>query len=321
MKILKLLFINIIIFVILFFTLDYFVYMNYCYHRKIEFPDIFHRPKSYITFLFSPSNFGQTISVLQSGRYLKRQNIANSIKYTKPSIILFGGSYAYGSYLEENLTLGYKITNLTKRNVYNEAMEAGGIHTMNFILSNPDFYKKITPSPEYAIFVYIPNHMKRLTSNLFPSPLDCNNYIQYKLVKDELKLKNESKIFCRSFIIKKFLEKLDSVNNMPNKEQNYKKFMLANELFLESKKRLEEQFPNIKFVILKYVMENKKDDALELPFMWEVLKNEGFIIIDTKELLGREFKLSSEDTAIDNYHPSEKFIDELANALVKKLKL
>ncbi len=97
--------------------------------------------------------------------------------------------------------------------------------------------------------------------------------------------------------------------------------MMANELLLNSKNLLEEHFPGIKFVILKINIEDDSGENFELPFMWDVLKKEGFIIINTEELLGRKFKLNSEDTVIDGYHPSEKFLNQLAPALVKKLNL
>ena len=325
-KLIFLILINIFIFIFLFFTVDYLIYKNYCKEQKAFDPNNLYPPSSYFHLVFNKNQIGITVSEIDKEykddfSYIVRKNLANSRKYTKPSIILFGCSYTYGTFLEEKQTLGYKLTNLTKRNVYNEGIEACGIQCMNFLLNQDFFYQHISPAPKYAIYIYIPNHLERLTSKIFPSPLTCNNYISFKLKKDNLILNKESKFLYRFFIFKKFFKQTDYKNNEINKENNYKKFMLANELFLSSKSLLEKHFPDIKFVILKINIEEDSGENYELPFMWDVLKKEGFIIINTEELLDRKYKLNSEDTVIDGNHPSEKFLNQLAPALVKKLNL
>jgi hypothetical protein len=84
---------------------------------------------------------------------------------------------------------------------------------------------------------------------------------------------------------------------------------------------LKEKYPDIKFVILRYQTENDENNLYELPEMWEILKSEGFIILDTEELIGRKFKYSSEDTAKDGYHPSAKVWDMLIPKIGEKLNL
>ena len=96
---------------------------------------------------------------------------------------------------------------------------------------------------------------------------------------------------------------------------------MANELFLQSKKKLEEHYPNIKFVILKYNVENDYELNYETPFMWDFLEKEGFIILDTKDLIGRKFVSNSKDTVKDGYHPSEYAWDLIIPPLIKKLNL
>ena len=53
--------------------------------------------------------------------------------------------------------------------------------------------------------------------------------------------------------------------------------------------------------------------------MWDVLEKEGFIIVDSKDLIGRIY--TKEDTAEDNFHPNAQAWEELIPPLVKKLKL
>ena len=55
--------------------------------------------------------------------------------------------------------------------------------------------------------------------------------------------------------------------------------------------------------------------------MWEVLKSEGFIIIDTQEIIGRKFEYNSDDCAEDGYHPSFKTWKLLVPKIIEKLNL
>ncbi len=55
--------------------------------------------------------------------------------------------------------------------------------------------------------------------------------------------------------------------------------------------------------------------------MWNDLEKEGFIIINSSDLIKRKFRYSSEDTADDEYHPSEAAWQLLCPELIKKLKL
>ncbi len=149
-RLIKLILINTIIFISLFFILDYLVYKNYCREQESVDANNLYPPLSYFHLVFNKNQNGITVSKIDKEykddfSYIVRKNLANSRKYTKPSIILFGCSYTYGTFLEEKQTLGYKLTNLTKRNVYNEGIEACGIQCMNFILNNEHFYNKITP--------------------------------------------------------------------------------------------------------------------------------------------------------------------------------
>ncbi len=308
----------------MFFAFDYLQYKKDCKTYITLDKYNLNPPRKYSNYLFG--NIGYTISSL---KYLSkknfRKNFANSDDNKKPPIILFGCSFTYGTMLEDNQTFSYKLSKLTKRNVYNYALEACGIQHMYYFLSNKKFYKNISSAsypPPYVIYVYIPSHLQRLTSNIFPNSLSSNGCIVLYTLKDNnLKLKKMPSFLFRSFLIKKIFYLIDKKNNKMTIENNYKKFILANELFLQSKKQLEKRYPNIKFVILKYNVENNWEDGYEMPFMWDVLKKEGFIVIDSKDLIGRKFKYNSEDSVQDGYHPSEKAWDLLVPKLVKKLNL
>ena len=171
---------------------------------------------------------------------------------------------------------------------------------------------------EYAVFVYIPNHLKRLQTNIFSGH---GISLQYKFYQNRLYVKDyPSNFLYKTYILKLIYLLIDRQKEENLGEYRYKSFMLANEIFLESKKLLERKFPGIKFIILNYQTVDDWDaDRLELPFMFDVLEKEGFIVINSSDLIGRKFKNKSEDTVFDGYHPSEKAWDELLPMLVKKL--
>ena len=318
--------VNIIVFVFCYFVADFCIYkLNCLEYKKYINTDIypiisyskFYTEKICISLSKLKENYN-------NGNFIYfKKNPANSDLNTKPAVILFGCSFAYGTFLEDNQTLHYKLSKLTKRNVYNRALEACGIQQMYFFLSDKNFFKPISPPRiQYAIYVYIPSHLQRLTTQIYSNSLCINeNILTYKLKNNDLITNNTPSFLYKSFIFKELVKINDKRNNTYTLENNYKKFILANEMFLRSKKILEEKYPDIKFVILKYSFENDNDVNYELPFMWDILEKEGFIILDTKDLIGRKFVLNSQDTAKDGYHPSEHAWDLLLPPLIKKLNL
>ena len=129
----------------------------------------------------------------------------------------------------------------------------------------------------------------------------------------------------RSFILRKIILLLDERKDNKSIEMKYKNFIIANELFIRSKQLLLQKYPNIKFIILTYdydyygVIDNYDENGLEMPYMWDILEKEGFIIIHSKDILGRYFH--KEDTCSDNYHPSSNAWDLLIPKLAEKLNL
>lgn len=324
-KYLLILICNIALIIIFLFCIDYLIYAKYKndYIKNTEHLEIY-PPISYIDNYrseFSPQTFTFQIKnkkLIETYRYKYNDNYKN-----KKSIIIFGCSFAFGELLEDNQTISYKLSNITKRNIFNFGMNACGIQHMLSLLQNEVLYKYIKQDPEYIIYVYIPDHLYRLKENIFPAPMTTNGInLQYKLINNTLMPdKKPFNMFSKTFIIKSLYYQFDLNRNIETKEQKYNNFILANELFLESKRILQEKYPDIKFVILNYECEDDSPENIELPFMWDVLKQEGFIIINSSDLIGRKFKYYSEDTADDDYHPSEKAWNLLVPKLIERLNL
>lgn len=329
-NLIKLLFINIFILASLAVVADYIIYLkfrnDYNNNSNKTRLEIFPFP-SYIDCY--KENFSlpsvQKFKIL-SGSEFRRTSWHDN--YTKAPLLIFGCSYAYGFLLNDNQTIHYKLSNLTKRNVFNFALCACGIQHMLYII-NQNFFHILNnfnitsyPPPEYAIFVYIPSHLKRLQSDIFPGIESIKGInLKYNIKNNKLVLEDYPSNFLYKTFLVKFLHLMsDRKKELNTVKYKYDSFMLANEIFLECKRLLENQFPDIKFVILNYQTEGDESN-LELNFMFDVLKKEGFIVINSSDLINRKFEFNSSDTVKDGYHPSEYAWDILLPALSKKLNL
>lgn len=315
--------INIILFCLFIFTIDFLIYKKF-FDEYIIHNQEFYRPPSYT------ENYRGNFSSNSLAYYI--YEIPQTTLFRKPheqdpnnknSILFFGCSFAYGQGLTEEKTLSSKIAKATNRYSYNFAQNACGIQHMLFYIQHPRFLEQIKKSPEYAIYLFIPSHLERLQAYIFPHPMQTNGInLKYKIHKNKLKLAQRNfGILEKTFILKSILYQADLKrdNTSPkNKEYNSK---LTKKLFIESKNELQKKYPNIKFVILRYETEDDETEKFEKEEMWNDLEENGFKIIKTSDLIGRKFKYASEDTTFDQYHPSEKAFESLVQPLIKELNL
>ena len=234
-----------------------------------------------------------------------------------------GCSFANGShFLKNNQTVSHKLAKLTNRNVYNFAMCGCGLQQMLYIIQNClTSYLPSNENPEYAIYFYIPNHIERLRVNIFPNLFFNGTVLHYKLKNTTIELEKKSNSFLyRTFIIKSLYSSLDKKRKLDIEQDKIDNFELANKILLKTREELKKLYPDIKFIIVKYEIEND-DTHREVSHMWDSLEKQGFTIINSEDLIGRKFKYNSEDTTIDKYHPSEMAWDILVPKLIKKLNL
>ena len=147
----------------------------------------------------------------------------------------------------------------------------------------------IIVKPEFAIYFYIPNHLQRLQVNIFTNIFFNVTVLHYNLKNSQLKLEQKNNSFIYQIFLTKWIyytiDKQKEINIEQNKHYN---FVLTETILKETKKELEQ---------------------------------EGFTIINSEDLIGRKFKYHSEDTNIDEYHPSEKAWDILLPPLIKKINI
>lgn len=239
------------------------------------------------------------------------------LNYKKGAIVLFGCSYTYGDGLEDTQTFSYKLSNYTKRPVYNRAMLGWGTQHILYQLRRSDFYNEIKP-PEYVIYTIMHDHLPRLFRPMNPPPF---NYLplRYKLVNGQFV--EYSSIFAPVSgmytvnYIGQFIEK-NITMSVFNEDRNLDYFY---QMLIECKRLLNIKYPKAKFVILIY----RENDNMFIDNnnLLNKLKKSGFIAVDSDELTPHLILRCPEYQVIDKVHPSEKAWDLIVPKLVKKLNL
>lgn len=232
-------------------------------------------------------------------------------EYNEPAILLLGCSYTYGSILPEEETFQYKLSQKTKRPVYNFGVEGASAKEMLYILRNDELRNKLLNNNnniEYVIFTYITDHIPRLYAPVYrrPSPT-------FTPSKDfsELKLKDKKSLFYRCYIYF-FISR-----HFAFKEENYhNSFNLIHLYFKEIKRETEKHFKSNskkpQFVVLIY------DDYSKFP--WAQLEEDGIKVIFAEKITQTNLK-ESKYRIPNDYHPSSKAWDIIVPALVKELNI
>ncbi len=249
------------------------------------------------------------------------------LKNKKP-IVLIGCSYTYGYNIDKKETFSHKLQEKTKRKVFNtgkngEAMAYFIYKAQTSDLLKKDSLKDLQP-PEYIIYTFIPDHIRRLYVNFFNENVrDKNLKYSLKKVNGEKKLVLDD-VFNVHFVdyIKKFITYERISNFIIKQKSDDEKFDFFKLHLLEFKKSLGPEFKDTKIVILLYPP-NYKDSSHFPKFTtdrWSELEDEGFIIIDLYNDKFSHF-VKDEYRTVDEVHPSGKAWDEIIPVIIDKLKL
>lgn len=270
-----------------------------------------------------PSNYLQTISFDERYPVLKQYEgefrRPEGLNYTKKPIIIFGCSFALGDRLKTSQTFSYKLSHYTKRPVYNRSACSWSMQHMLYQLRRKDFYKEVK-EPEYIVYVFIAPHIERMYSYTTVFPYNNNICLRYENRNGGLEQVNPRFNFIyRLNIFYNLLMKktYDKAKNPANFDKN---FNFMEQYFLESKKEAGKHWHNTKFVILKYNDRTSCDDPYYKSKRWKELEKEGFIVVDSKDLVGKTFR-EREYFADDNFHPSEKVWNLVVPEFTERFKL
>lgn len=299
-KTFKLILINILIFILLFFLSEYIVYF-FCiktnpvgdnppqkFHYLLRNPDIY---------IDDISNFFNGKSNNSFGRLPVGQ------EYNTTPITLFGCSYAFGQGLEPNQTFGYKLSELLKRPVYNRAVPGQSFQEMYYQSSNKNFYRQVPPC-DTVIYIMMTDNIRRLYTNIFDMNVLGNYFMLHYDIKDGQLIyqdySNPIMNFIKSLYIVKLLHLKFTylyVTNPKNQQKIADDTVLY---FTETRKNLENKWKKkIKFYILFY-----QDKFLYSDLLKEKLEYNGFRVVEL-------YKLTKENINSDKYkiqndvHPNE----------------
>ena len=239
------------------------------------------------------------------------------LTYTKKPIVIFGCSYAYGLGLDNEQTFSYKLSHLTNRPVYSRAVAGWGFQHMLNQVRQDKFYVDV-PEPEYAIYVMMNDHFRRLYIPTFMSInlLYEDYYLRYEIKDGKLIIKKEKNAFFE-FIQRLYItQKIEHfyINNILLKPNNYNQyFPFAVKHLVESKKEMEKHWNKTKYVIVLY--QTFPHDDLFI----KKLKENDFIVISLK--YDYNLNLDLPQYTNPDYHPNDKAWDLLTTKIVKTLDL
>lgn len=321
-KFFKILGINLIIFLILLSISEFAIYQ--AHKHEIQAVTKMRSKMNKINGVYSSpiANYDIKIKKFSYERDKQLFRKPEGLNYKKRPIIIFGCSLAYGDGLHSNETISYKLSQLTKRPVYNRAYQGWGMQHVLYQLRRADFYKEV-PDAEYIIYVMFDEHLQRLFKYQYPIPY---NYIllRYKLENNHFKeihplLKPLWGLYTVNEI-QRYIE-----NNIIVSEENlYKNQDYLFRMMKEIKSLSDKHYPNSKFVILYYRMPSYKmgsENFIDKNGLAQRLKNQGFIIIDSNDITPKDILTNKKYKTIDGWHPSASAWDMLLPKVIKKLNL
>lgn len=235
------------------------------------------------------------------------------LNYTKKPTMLLGCSFIYGLYLEGEHTPHYKLSELTKRPVFNYALPGKGLQHALYVIQNKIYDKRMEP-PEYVIYVMIYDHIRRMYTQVMFN--DNTGQPVYRITRDgEVKLVHDYFPFYKKFFTYYFINNIYYFKVSYKDNPTHHKNALA--YFKAMKKEINNQYPNAKFIILLY------DDYFRFGLYIPEFEKEGFNVIQTKELTGVNFFDPKYQVDADHgdLHPTEEVWDIILPELVKKLNL
>lgn len=293
--------VNIILFIILLLLVDATIfYVRLCREYKHS------RYSTYVSHILRRRDAEYNYNVLIKGQEFFGMKLRppRNVKSPKQPIVIFGCSFAYGAGLNDNQTFDIKLAKYTRRPVYNRSIGGWGTQHMLYQLKSKEFYK-LVPEPEYVIYVYIFDHIKRIQILVDPLIGNGEPCILYKNKKGKLYLDNSS-MFLLRFPICGYFKQLMYYSTTENYKVNLLKLHI-----LESQKEMHKHWPNTKFIVFVYDEWN--------PSIEEDLENKGIKIIYLNKLINVD--INSKNYTQPDGHPNEKAWDLITPALVKKLNL
>ncbi len=309
MKLLKILAVNILLLSLIVFIFNFIIfYMGIKQDPNSSMCNITRIFDDYKGFMLRDISNNETYSVLIKNKYNWYRKTEN-INSEKPSVILFGCSFIWGTGLNDEETFSYQLGKLTGRPIFNRALGGWGVQHMLYQLKQKEFYSQFKNPPEYIIYTFFPGHYIRMKTPVNEVYIPC--YLVFYKYKNKKFILRKNTFLNSKIIILHFLR--NKFQNVFETRKRYKKkvdFELFNYL-LESKKEMEKHWPNTKFVVFLY--EQPYNDYIE-----KKLQLNNFIIISNKNF---QINPDEQKYRLLDAHPSALYWKDVTPKIVEVLKL
>lgn len=230
----------------------------------------------------------------------------------KGSVILFGCSYTYGTWLNDDETFSKKLSDYTGRTVYNRAFPTVAVPFMYYQFEH-NLVKKDIPSADYIIYTLTEEHLAKISTNrgwILAPELQ----ITYELKNNKLKQKRVLFPFVYSTYTSIAIQE-----KIKNEAWGKRKYELIIEKMLdESFKKAKEEYPNAQIVL--FVFDDKNWNGFCTDEFLKYLKNANYKVMLLSDILG--YKLEGKEYYTqDNFHPSAKAWDLIVPKFADKLNM
>lgn len=244
----------------------------------------------------------------------------NGKAYTGRPIVIFGCSLAYGLYLNNNQTFGYKLANKMHRPVYILAIPGGSPAHMLYQLQNDSSIFKEIKDPEFIIWVGSSCHKDRLYYHFYGNAPSQYCYIAYELKNNQLKQLKRNHWYNKFWnlqILQIYFRKIQE-ERKAIKDDSYE---LLKRIFLESRNIIKEHWKNSTFIILNIRDWDAADcnDPYYYNRIWDELDNGldirvfDMINLTQENICQLSYTLKGEGL-IDDLHPNERFWDTIIDS-------
>ena len=296
MKRLFIILFNILLFIGIYFVIDYSIFRLELHNLEKTGIDKYFSVKP--KYSYKISNPEIKYDYLNNGDYsILRKPVGT--EYNSEPITIFGCSVGYGQYLNDNENFGYYLSQETHRPVYNRSIAGAGLQNMYYQVSSNEFYSDVPYSSD-VIYVYINDHLRRMLGLPF-NILDREFYLHYSIRNNTLVKDNYNNPVLNFFRSSYLINWCKYVYF--DKIQRHQHSFLQNQAlmyFIKSREELEKRWgKTFNFYVFFFIKANSDR------YLIDKLKQNGFKVILIQDLTSENLN-SAPYLASDNSHPSEE---------------
>jgi len=312
-KYLRIITINLLLFVCLWFLLDLFFY-SYSL-KQASILNVTNLLRMYKTDLIYYQDSDDYFSGNEDNTEHKGRS-PDGLEYKNAEpIVIFGCSFAFGHHLKASQTFSRKLSQQLKRPVYNRAFCGAGFqHALQQSLSY-NFYKTVPPS-KTVIYVLIEDHFQRMAGETF-FLYDHYLNLHYKYKNGKFIIDNYNNLllkFLKTSYFRRYISKSLNYHYYNNPKYNEQITDEALAYLIKTRDNLENHWnKNVNFVVFSYLPSDKSE------LLIRKLKKNGFKVVSEKDLTNEDLMDKKYQVSGDS-HPNEKVWTLLTPLFIKKLK-